>query len=105
MSSEVAQAGAFACAVAVAPLMFIQAMTGLLFRSKYCDNDFCKHAWYGNDVITLLAATPLLIWSLCADEALIWLGVLAFSAYNYDYNLPQSYDKKRKTFYFHKILI
>ena len=73
---------------AVAGLMAIQAVTGLLFRQLYRDVDWIKLAWIGNDAVTLLVAVPLLVGS-CAAAAhgsargqLTTSGVLGFAVYN-----------------------
>ncbi|PKL79835.1 MAG: hypothetical protein CVV27_01260 [Candidatus Melainabacteria bacterium HGW-Melainabacteria-1] len=73
----------------VAVLMLVQAIGGLMFQDVYQDNLFVKSAWYGNDWVTLCLAVPLLILSLLetwrgSERArLIWLGILAFTLYNY----------------------
>jgi hypothetical protein len=73
----------------VAVLMLLQSCTGLLFRGLYRDNLFVKSAWYGNDWVTLTLAVPLLVLALIEAmrgsrrAMLLWLGMLAYSVYNY----------------------
>ena len=77
--------------VGLASLMVAQALLGLLVSGAYRDVVWIKATWFGNDLVTLLVAVPLL---LCAVRfasrgstraRLIWLGVLAYAVYNYTY--------------------
>jgi len=84
---------AFRLSIAITLLMVAQSATGLLFRHLYGDNIFVKSAWYGNDLITLFVATPLMIATLLlvARHSIkaysIWWGVLAYVFYNYSFYL------------------
>jgi hypothetical protein len=77
----------------LAAVMAVQAASGLLFPNQYRDPDWIEAAWYGNDWITLVLAAPLLIVGVVGAERgsrrgeLIWLGLLAYAAYNYAFYL------------------
>lgn len=55
----------------------------------YRDNLLVRSAWYGNDLVTLILAVPLLAlaYSLARKQSprgtLLWLGMLAYTFYNY----------------------
>lgn len=74
-------------------VMVLQALAGLVLPSAYRDADWVVTSWFGNDIITLIIAVPLLIWgsyralSGAISGLLIWLGVLGYSFYNYGYYL------------------
>ena len=59
----------------------------------YRDNAFVAAGWFGNDLVTLLVATPLLAGSLIlagrgsARGRLVWLGLLDYALYNYAFYL------------------
>jgi hypothetical protein len=46
---------------AVAGLVTVQAATGLWWRGAYRDAPWIQASWLGNDVVTLVAAVPLLL--------------------------------------------
>lgn len=77
----------------VALLMTVQAGVGVLAPWMYRDSGWVTAAWYGNDLITLLAAVPLLTWALVAAgrgslrAALVWYAMLGYAIYNYAYYL------------------
>lgn len=79
--------------VAVAVLMAAQSAVGLLFPSLYRDVEWITAAWYGNDLVTLAVAVPLLAWSLLKIRngsrraELVWYSMLGFAVYNYAYYL------------------
>lgn len=74
-----------------AVLMAAQASVGLLRRDVYRDIEWIKLTWLGNDIVTLVLAVPLLAWALWAVRRgskraeLLWYGVLAYTAYNYQF--------------------
>jgi hypothetical protein len=71
--------------------MVIQALTGLLFSSQYRDVAWIKATWFGNDIVTLCLAVPMLLVSLTLARSgevrglLLWLGILGYDVYNYAY--------------------
>ena len=78
----------------VAVLMALQSAVGMLATSLYQDTeDWILAAWFGNDLVTLLVAVPLLVWSLSATKTgskraeLVWYSMLGYSIYNYGYYL------------------
>lgn len=79
--------------VFVVVLMAVQSAAGVLFPALYRDTGWVLSAWYGNDLVTLLFATPLLVWSLYAVRRgsrraeLVWYSLLGYCVYNYAYYL------------------
>jgi hypothetical protein len=49
---------------ALAALMAVQSVLGLLFQRQYRDVEWIKATWFGNDWVTLVAAVPLLVVAL-----------------------------------------
>ena len=74
-------------------LAFVASVGGLLLDNLYQDNLLVISGWYGNDLVTLLVAVPLLFVSLflamggSQRARLIWLGTLAYVLYNYAFYL------------------
>jgi hypothetical protein len=82
---------AFRLSVVIVILMVIASAAGLLIDGLYADGAWAREALRGGDLTTLALAVPVLIGSLVfatrgsqAAQA-IWLGVLAYSVYNYAY--------------------
>lgn len=82
---------AFRLSVVIAILMVIASATGLLIDGLFTDGAWAREAFRGGDLTTLAVAVPILIGSLVfarrgshAAQA-VWLGVLAYSVYNYAY--------------------
>jgi hypothetical protein len=77
----------------LAILMVVQAAVGLSIPSLYRDEDWVRATWFGNDLVTLLVAVPLLIWSLLRVPTgsrraeLVWYSMLGYSVYNYGFYL------------------
>jgi hypothetical protein len=77
----------------VAGLMAVQSGVGVIAPSVYRDTGWVTAAWYGNDLVTLLVAVPLLAWSLVATRRgsfraeLVWYAMLGYAVYNYAYYL------------------
>lgn len=75
----------------LAVLMAVQAVLGLLASGAYRDVAWIKATWFGNDLVTLLIAVPLLLGAMrfasqgSTRTRLIWLGVLGYAVYNYTY--------------------
>lgn len=75
----------------LAALMVAQSLLGLFISDAYRDIAWIKATWFGNDLITLVVAVPLLVGSfLLASRGstrarLVWLGALGYGVYNYTY--------------------
>jgi hypothetical protein len=71
--------------------MAVQALLGLLASGAYRDVAWIKATWFGNDLVTLLIAVPLLLGAMwfasrgSTRARLLWLGVLGYAVYNYTY--------------------
>jgi len=82
-----------ALSAAVAALMAVQSAAGLVFPGLYRDADWIRAAWFGNDLVTLFVAAPLLAAALVLVRRgsrraeLVWYSVLGYSAYNYAFYL------------------
>lgn len=69
-------------------LLAAQAASGLIWREQYRDVDWIRLTWLGNDIVTLVAVVPLLLWVLPVRSAtsprrsLLLAGALAYSIYN-----------------------
>jgi len=78
---------------ALAALMVLQSVLGLVFQDQYRDVDWIKAAWFGNDWVTLVVAVPLLVIALVmarrgsVQGLLSWLGLVGYAVYNYAYYL------------------
>jgi hypothetical protein len=75
----------------VVALMALQSGAGLLFQDIYRDVVWIKAAWFGNDIVTLLVAVPLLATGLVLagrgsvrGQLLAYAG-LGYAVYNYGY--------------------
>lgn len=75
----------------IAALMAAQAVLGRLFEGQYRDVAWIRATWFGNDLVTLALAVPLLVTALVlvgrgsVRALILWLGLLGYSAYNYAY--------------------
>jgi hypothetical protein len=76
-----------------AALMVLAAALGLLFPGVYHDPDWVLAAWFGNDLVTLLVAVPLLATGLLTarrgsrtGELLVY-AFFAYALYGYAYYL------------------
>jgi hypothetical protein len=75
----------------IARLMAAQSLLGRVFPGQYRDVAWIQTTWFGNDLVTLLLAVPLLLVARVLVRRgsvrglLLWLGVLGYSAYNYAY--------------------
>jgi hypothetical protein len=82
-----------ALSAVIAVLMAFASLGGLLWHGLYRDNTWSTAAFRGNDLATLLLAVPVLVVGLVlarrgSDRArLVWLGVLAYTVYNYAFYL------------------
>lgn len=73
--------------------MCAQALLGLLLSEHYRDAEPIRTTWFGNDWITLVLAVPLLLAGAVRAATgslralLVWLGMIAYAAYNYSFYL------------------
>jgi hypothetical protein len=78
---------------ALAALMVLQSVLGLVFKEHYRDLEWIKATWFGNDWVTLVVAVPLLVIALLmarrgsVQALLLWLGLVGYGVYNYAYYL------------------
>jgi len=84
---------AYVLSALIAVLTLIAAGGGLLIDDLYQDNALLVAGWYGNDLVTLIVALPMLVVSLILSvrgsgrAQLVWLGMLAYTLYNFAYYL------------------
>ncbi|UMZ74428.1 hypothetical protein [Natranaerofaba carboxydovora] len=84
---------AFILSVIIVILMALASMGGIFINDLYQDNFLVISGWFGNDLVTLLLAVPLLTLSLVLSEKgseraqLVWLGMLFYTLYNYAFYL------------------
>lgn len=84
---------AYVLSAIIAILMIVQSLGGLFIDGLYRDNTFVQSAWYGNDFVTLVLVVPLLVGALIfsardsLQAQLLWLGILAYTLYNYAFYL------------------
>lgn len=77
----------------LAGLMCSQALLGLALPGAYRDAEPIRTAWFGNDWITLVVSVPLLVAGMESAARgsirglLLWLGMIAYSVYNYAFYL------------------
>jgi hypothetical protein len=75
----------------LAGLMALQAGIGLIAPGLYRDAEWAKAAWFGNDLVTLFVAVPLLAAALLPARRgsrraeLVWFAMLGYAVYNYAY--------------------
>lgn len=81
----------YALSAVVAALMAAQALLGRLLEGQYRDVAWIRATWFGNDLVTLFVAVPLLVTALVlvrqgsVRALVLWLGILGYGAYNYAY--------------------
>src|SRR5688572_19998748 len=74
-------------------VMSTQATMGLLFPAVYRDAEWIRATWFGNDLVTLTLAVPLLLMGLVGATRgsvrglLLWLGMIGYALYNYAFYL------------------
>lgn len=82
-----------AAGVALLALMAAQAGAGLARPDLYRDAGWTRATWFGNDLVTLLVASPLLALALLGERAgsararHLQYGLLGYAAYNYAFYL------------------
>jgi hypothetical protein len=76
---------------AIAILMVVASVAGLLVHGLYRDDPWAREALRGGDLTTIAVAAPALIasmllaWRGSRAAHSVWLGALAYSVYNYAY--------------------
>lgn len=79
--------------VIIAVLAIVASAGGLFIDGLYRDNLLVTSGWYGNDLVTLMVAVPLLVVALIFSMRgsqrahLVWLGMLDYMLYNYAFYL------------------
>jgi hypothetical protein len=74
-------------------LALIASAGGIFMEGLYRDAEWIKNAWFGNDVVTLVIAVPLLALALwfarkgSVRAVILWMGLLSFLLYNYAFYL------------------
>ena len=75
-------------------IMVILSIGGLFISNLYKDNNHLLAVWHANDLVTLLIAVPIFIFSMVLFKKngsikalLIWFTMLWYSVYNYAYYL------------------
>jgi hypothetical protein len=87
MASSESRRG-FALSLIVSVVSAMAAGVGLFLPALYRDNPFVVAGWFGNDLVTLLIASPLLAWATwksvrgSARARLVQLGLLHYALYN-----------------------
>jgi hypothetical protein len=75
--------------LAVAALMGLASLLGLLVGGVYRDNEWLQSQLRGQDLVSLVIVTPLLLGAMNAAHRgslrgrVVWLGCLGYSAYTY----------------------
>jgi hypothetical protein len=93
LSPKPAAPGEYVLSWVIAGAMALAAAVGLFDERLYRDTSRIKAAWLGNDMVTLFAATPLLLVGLLLARRgslrgrLVWYSMLGYCAYNYAYYL------------------
>jgi hypothetical protein len=73
--------------------MTVASLAGLLWEGLYRDAEWAKAAWFGNDLVTLFVAVPLLVTALLLARRgsrrgeLLWYAMLGYAVYNYAFYL------------------
>jgi hypothetical protein len=93
LSNDVRIATAARLSRVSATLMVMTSAGGLLFDDLYRDNFLVRSGWYGNDLVTLFVAAPILVVAVILAgrgsrrAELVWFGLLAYTIYNYAFYL------------------
>jgi hypothetical protein len=84
---------AYVLTIVIAALAVLASAGGILIDGLYQDNLLVTSGWYGNDLVTLFVAVPILLAALVLSmrgshrAQLIWLGMLDYTLYNYAFYL------------------
>lgn len=77
----------------VAVLAMVASGAALLWPGLYRDNPLVTAAWLGNDLVTLLVAVPILVAAMLLARRgsrralLVWMGMLLYTLYNFQFYL------------------
>lgn len=80
---------AYVLSAIIAVLALVTAAGGLFINGLYQDNSLVTFAFYGNDLVTLLVAVPILVAAAILAmrgsqrARLVWLGMLDYMLYNF----------------------
>jgi hypothetical protein len=91
--SDTRPRSAYILSAVVAGLALIAVCGGLFIDDLYQGNALLVAGWHGNDLVTLIVAIPTLVASLILSirgsrrAQLVWLGMLAYTLYNFAYYL------------------
>lgn len=83
----------FNLTIIIAVLAAIASAGGFFIKGLYRDNLLVTSGWYGNDLVTLFVAVPLLAGAMfyagrgSLRAQLVWLGMLDYMLYNYAFYL------------------
>jgi hypothetical protein len=84
---------AYVLSAIIAVLALVASAGGLFIDGLYRDNALVTAGWYGNDLVTLAVAIPILVASLVLSvrgserAQLVWLGMLDYTLYNFAFYL------------------
>ena len=84
---------AFVLSAIIAILALVASAGGVAISGLYRDNALVTAGWYGNDLVTLVVALPLLVVAIIlsargsARAQLVWLGMVDYTLYNYAFYL------------------
>ncbi len=84
---------AYVLSTVILILTIVASAGGVFANALYRDNLLVTSGWYGNDLVTLLVAAPILAAALVLARRgsqrarLVWLGMLAYTLYNYAFYL------------------
>ena len=84
---------AYVLSTIIAILTIVASAGGLFLSDLYRDNLLVTAGWFGNDLVTLAVAAPMLIAALILSmrgsqrAQLVWLGMLDYTLYNYAFYL------------------
>jgi hypothetical protein len=84
---------AYTLSALIAVLAAAASAGGFFINGLYRDNPLVTSGWYGNDLVTLLVAVPVLVAALIPAmrgsqrARLVWLGMLDYTLYNFAFYL------------------
>jgi len=84
---------AYILSAIIAILTIVASAGGLFLDNLYRDNLLVTAGWFGNDLVTLIIAVPMLVAALILSmrgssrAKLIWLGMLDYTLYNFAFYL------------------
>jgi hypothetical protein len=84
---------AYVLSAIIVILAIVVSAGGLFTDDLYRDNALVTAGWFGNDLVTLVVAVPVLVAALILSMRgslrawLVWLGMLGYTLYNYAFYL------------------